>query len=84
VEQESELQLVQIRWAEVLTVVAVLLDIIPQLHLKESAELKFINHIHLSQMVLVVQDLLQVRITHHRFHQPEAMLKPTILRITTI
>ena len=82
-EQESEQQPVQIRWEEDLTVVVVLLDIILQLHLKESAELKFINHIHLSQMVLVVQDLLQAHITHHQFHQPEAMLKHTILQITT-
>lgn len=83
-EQEWELQLVLTRWVEVLTVVLVVLDIIPHPHLKEWVELKFINHIQLSQMVLVVEEPLQAHIIRHRFRQPGAMLRHTILQITTI
>ena len=83
--QESEQLPVLTKWVEDHMVVAAVLatTLLPQL--KEWVELKFINHIQLSQMALVVvQEPLQVHIIHHRFPQPEVMLKRTILRITTI
>jgi len=86
VAQESEQLPVLTKWVEDPTVVAAVLvatTLLPQL--KEWVELKFINHIQLSLMALVVvQEPLQVHIIHHRFPQPEVMLKRTILRITTI
>lgn len=77
-EQVLELLQVQIRWVEVKLTA---LDIT---HLKVPAELKFINHIQLSLMVLLAEVPHQALTTHHRFLRPEAALKPTILRITTI
>ena len=81
-EQASEQLQVQIRWVEVKTTVSEV-DIT---HLKDLEELKFINRIPLSLMVLVVQEPLQAHIIHLLFLHPEAMpmLRHTILQITTI
>jgi len=82
VEQVLEQLQVQIRWVEVKTTVSEV-DII---HLKDLEELKFINLIPLSLMVLVVQEPLQAHIIHLHFLHQEAMpmLRHTILQITTI
>lgn len=85
-EQELEQQQVQIRWVmHRLTVVRV--EVVDTVGRKNPAVQKFISHILLSQMVLVVQEPLQAitqATTQVQFHHPEALLRHTILQITTI
>ena len=85
-EQELDQQQVQIRWVvHHLTVVkVVVVDIADR---KKPVVQKFISHILLSQMVLVVQEPLQAitqTTTQVQFHHPEALLRHIILQITTI